>query len=242
MNDALKKVARVQKVDTAILEAKRKFAAIDPGRGVQAARDAAQAAFDEAAAAHKALRTEVEDLELATKGIEQKIESEQKRLYSGGVYNAKDADAIDREVANLKDRRSKNDERILELWELIPPAKQAEETEAEKLKATEAKLAEYRGKYEKVRGEFEAAVAKLNELRAAAIQGVDPSLLAKYEQNRDRRHGIGLALVVDGQCTACNTPVPKKQLGDVVDGHTLQACENCFRFLYVDEKAPAQAQ
>lgn len=238
MNEELKKIARVQKVDTAIHELKRKFATIDPGKGPMAALEEAKRAHAEAAEAHQALRREAEDLELATKGFEQKIEAEQKRLYSGGVYNAKDADAIGREVENLKARRATNDERILELWELIPPAKQAEDAAAEVVKAAEARLAEYREKYGVFQKEYEVRLAELVEKRKEVVVGVDPDLFKKYEANRDKRHGIGVALVVDGLCTVCSTPVPKKQLGDIALGHTLQACENCFRFLYVDEKAP----
>lgn len=238
MNEALKKIARVQKVDTAIQELKRKLSTIDPGRGPMAALSDAKQALADAAAAHQALRQEAEDLELATKGFEQKILKEQERLYSGGVYNAKDADAIGREVENLKQRRTKNDERILELWELLPPAKKAEEAAADVVIAAEERLAEYKAKYDIFQKEFEARLADLVERRKEVVAGVDPDLFKKYEQNRDKRHGIGVAIVVDGLCTVCSTPVPKKQLGDIVIGQTLQACENCFRFLYVDETAP----
>ena len=238
MNEELKKIAKVQKVDTAINELKRKFASIDPGRGPMAAVEAAKAALEEAASAHKTLRQEAEDLELSTKGIEQKIESEQKRLYSGGVYNAKDADAIDREVANLKARRAKNDERLLELWEEVPPAKAAEESAQEKLKEAEARLSEYRAKYDTFRVEFDTRMKDLVAKRDAVVAAADAALLKKYEQNRDKRHGVGVSLVVDGLCTACSTPVPKKQLGDVVAGHALETCQNCGRFLYVDEETP----
>lgn len=236
MNEELKKIAKVQKVDTAINELKRKFATIDPGRGPMAAVEAARQALAETASAHSTLRQEAEDLELSTKGIEQKIESEQKRLYSGGVYNAKDADAIDREVANLKTRRAKNDERLLELWEEVPPAKQREDEVAEALKAAEARLAEYRSKYDTFRVEFESRMTDLVAKREAVVTGVSADLLKKYEQNRDKRHGLAVSLVVDGLCSACSTPVPKKQLGDVVAGHVLETCQNCARFLYVDEE------
>ena len=238
INEELKKIAKVQKVDTAIQELKRKFATIDPGRAAMAAVEQAKQTLEEAARAHSTLRQESEDLELSTKGIEQKIESEQKRLYSGGVYNAKDAEAIDREVINLKARRAKNDERILELWEEVPPAKASEEQAAEALKAAESRLTEYRSKYDTFKVEFEHRMTDLVAKRDVLVNGVDQALLKKFEQNRDKRHGIGIALVVDGMCTACSTPVPKKQLGDVSLGHSLESCENCFRFLYVDEEAP----
>jgi predicted nucleic acid-binding Zn-ribbon protein len=239
MNEELKRIAVVQKVDTAIQELKRKFATIDPGHAAEAAVEKAKAKLDEAAEGHARLRREVEDLELATKGFENKIEAEQKRLYSGGVYNAKDADAIDREVANLKTRRSANDERILDLWEQIPAAKEAEDSAMAEHSAARERYQEYKEKYEVFRKEFDVRMSDLVKKREQVIAGVDSNLLKKYEQNRDKRHGIGVAIVVDGLCTACSTPVPKKQLGDVVAGHTLESCENCFRFIYVDEEAAA---
>ncbi|MEO7453540.1 MAG: hypothetical protein ABIV13_02115 [Fimbriimonadales bacterium] len=238
MNEELKKIATVQRVDTAINELKRKFASIDPGRGPMAAVEQAKQELEAKAEVHRLLRQEAEDLELSTKGFEQKIASEQKRLYSGGVYNAKDADAIEREVANLKSRMAKNDERLLEVWDEVPPAKVDEDSAAVALKATEERLAEYRTKYDTFRVEFDSRMTDLIAKRDEVIKAVDAGLLAKYQQNRDRRHGIGISLIIDGLCTTCSTPVPTKQLGDVIAGHSLETCENCFRFLYVDEAAP----
>jgi predicted nucleic acid-binding Zn-ribbon protein len=237
INEALKQIARVQKIDSAALELQRRFAHIDPGKHAHEEYAAAKAALDEAESLYKAVRTELEDLELANKGFEQKAEAEKKRLYSGGVYNAKDAENIDREIASLMKRRSQNDDRILELWDLVEPAKQkAAEAKAEFDKA-EAKLKEYEAKYAAIKAEFEAKLAQVQALRQKEIVGCDPKLLAKYDAMRQKRGGVGLSAVVEGVCSACQTAIPKKQLGDIEMGETLETCENCLRYLYIESQS-----
>ena len=165
INEALKKIARVQKIDSAALELQRRFAHIDPGKHAQKEFAAAKAVFDEAETEAKTVRTELEDLELKNKGIEQKIDSEKKKLYSGGVYNAKDAENIEREVANLNKRRGENDDRILELWELVQPAKgRAAEAKAVMDKA-EARVKEYEAKYIALKAEYEDKMRQVLAMR-----------------------------------------------------------------------------
>jgi predicted nucleic acid-binding Zn-ribbon protein len=237
VNQALKQIGNVQKVDSAILELQRRFAHIDPGKAVAAELAAAKAQLDEKDNAYKAVRTEIEDLELKNKGIESKVESEKKKLYSGGVYNAKDAENIEKAVQNQLAQRSQNDDRLLELWEQLEPAKKAAEEQQAEYAKVEAKAKEYAQKYAAAKTDYEQRLAKLVAAREQELQKCDPKYLAKYDAMRQKRNGIGLAAVVDGVCSACHTAVPKKQLGDIEAGETLETCENCLRYLYIDEAA-----
>lgn len=234
INEALRRIAKVQKVDAAILELRRRLAAMDPGAAAQAKRDEAKAAFEEADKRLKALRSELQDLELESKKIEQKIKSETARLYSGGVYNAKDAEAIDREVKNLKARLGGVDERILQLWEEVPPAQEKADRLFEDLKVAEAELEGYLKKYAAVKAEIEAKLAQLLDLRTKAVVGCDPELLAKYDVVREHRHGIGLAPVQDGECGVCHNSIPKLQKERIEEGESLETCEGCGRYLYTE--------
>ncbi len=237
INEALKKIGRVQKIDSAALELQRRFSTIDPGRGAQAGLEAARQKLDEAEAAHKAIRTELEDLELKNKGFEQKMASEKNRLYSGGVYNAKDAEAIDKEINNLKDRRSANDDRILQLWDEVEPAKEAVAKAKAEYQTAEAKSKEYADKFNAIKAEFEQKFAQLQEARIKEVVNCDPDILRKYDAMRQKRGGVGLSVVVEGMCTACQTAIPRKQLGDLKTGETLETCENCLRYIYLEEVA-----
>ncbi len=235
VNEALQKISKVSKVDQAILELTKRFESIDPGKRAQARYDAAKAEFEIADNKLKALRQEVQDLELESKKISQKIESENNRLYSGGVYNAKDADAIDREIKNLKTRSSEVDSRLLELWELLPPAQEEVDRLKEPLEKLQLELDEYAKKYGAVKSEFESKLSKLQTMKESAMQGVDLEIYAKYEQMRVKRGGIGLAIVENGSCTMCNSLIPKHQIEELIAGMTLETCEGCGRYLYLEQ-------
>ncbi|GIV02250.1 MAG: hypothetical protein KatS3mg015_1080 [Fimbriimonadales bacterium] len=228
---ALFELLELQRTDHQLLELQARFAKIDPGRKLEAAVAAAQKAFEEADSQLKEMRRELEDLELKTKGIDQKIESENKRLYQGGVYNAKDAEYIEREIKNLMERRNQADSRILELWELIPPAEEEAKRRKEVLEQAEKLLAEHRAKYEEVKQKFEQKARELLAKRQAQAQRCDPELLEQYEAIRKKRKGIGLSEVVDGICTACGTAIPKAQLDNLREEEDLEICRNCGRML-----------
>lgn len=236
LTQALNDLVKLQKIDTEIHELEARFAAIDPGRKLAAAVQMAREAKEAAEAKLKEMRQEVEDLQLQTKGIEQKIESEAKRLYSGGVYNAKDAEAIDREIANLKQRRAHADERVLELWEMLPAVEKDFNEKQALLQEAEARLAEHRAKYEEVKQKFVAKARTLITKRKEQAARCDPELLEKYEAVRKKRAGVGIAEVVDETCSACGISVPKAQIDSLMDGDSIETCNNCLRILALPQQ------
>ena len=76
VNEALNKISQVHKVDQGILELTKRFENIDPGKRAQLRFDNAKAEFDQADGKLKTIRQEVQDLELESKKIAQKMESE----------------------------------------------------------------------------------------------------------------------------------------------------------------------
>ncbi len=233
-NDALNRIAKIQKLDTAILELRRRIDHLDPGKAVSEVRDEAQAQFEEANGKLKALRGELTDLELEQKKIEAKIKSENDRLYSGGVYNAKDAESIDREVKNLKARLGDIDVRILALWEELPPAEEAAKTVEATLAEKQALVDEYMKKYEQVKVEIEQKLAQLEGIRPKAVEAADPAVVAKYERMRKAHGGVGLAKVDEGECEVCRARVPKPLKDAILSGVDLETCEGCGRYLYIE--------
>lgn len=233
-NDALNRIARVQKLDIAILELQRRIEHMDPGIAVTKARDEAKSAFEEADAKLKKIRAEVTDLELEQMKIEAKIKSETARLYSGGVYNVKDAEAIDREVANLKERLGGVDARILELWEELPEAEQAARLAESEYKEKDAIRDEYIKKYNALKAEIEQKIAQLQAMRPKAIEGCDPAVLEKYDRMRKAHAGIGIAKVDNDECEICRARVPKPLRETLLSGVDLETCEGCGRYLYIE--------
>ncbi|MCH8273794.1 MAG: hypothetical protein IH851_03305 [Armatimonadetes bacterium] len=232
LSEALRKISRVQEIDSLILELERRFSTVDPGRAAQGRFEAVKAAREQAEASLKRIRSDLADLELESKQIDQKREKERQRLYSGGVYNAKEAEAIERELLLLKERSSHVDDRILALWDEQEPAKTAVDSAMKQFEEAERALDEYLAKYAQVKAEYEAMRGKLLEGRAEATAGCDEELLERYDFMRGKHGGVGIAAVTESECGICHMTIPKLQLQRITGGETLETCQNCGRYLY----------
>lgn len=222
-------------IDSALVEIRARAAALDPGRAIMAKIEAEQKAADEVIGGAKSLSGELTDLELKQKGIDDKIKKFEKELYSGKVVNPREVESINREIAMLKRQRGETDVRILELWELVPPAKTKAEEAQKRIDELKAQLKQFqKGVLEtktKLEQDFKSASAQRNPMAADIPAG----LLAKYDSIRNRHGGIGMARIQkNGSCGSCGTRLPTKVIEDVKDDRTV-TCESCHRILYYSE-------
>src|SRR5689334_9375648 len=121
----LRRLYKLHLVDQALLEIRKRAAALDPGKKTAAEIQALQKELDEGPA--KRLHSELTDLELKQKGFQDKIAKFEKDLYGGKIVNPREVEAIQKEIGILKRQRGELDERILEIWEELPPAKEKAE-------------------------------------------------------------------------------------------------------------------
>src|SRR5687767_3792804 len=121
----LLKLWKLHLVDTAILEIRGRAAALDPGKTIIAQIDALNKQLGGTGGQAKTLSAELTDLELQQKNIADKIQKIEKSLYGGKVVNPREVENYQKEIEGLRRQRSALDERIMELWELVPPAKEA---------------------------------------------------------------------------------------------------------------------
>jgi len=194
-----------------------------------------QKAADEVIGEAKSLSGELTDLELKQKGLDEKIKKLEKELYGGKVVNPREVESINKEIAMLKRQRGECDVRVLELWELVPPAKAKSEEAQKRIDELKAQLKEFqRGVLEtktKLEQEFKSASAQRTPMAAEIPAG----LLAKYDSIRNRHGGIGMARIQkNGSCGSCGTRLPTKVIEDVKNDRTV-TCESCHRILYYSE-------
>ncbi|GIU96866.1 MAG: hypothetical protein KatS3mg013_0669 [Actinomycetota bacterium] len=224
----------LQEQDSAIdrLEARR--AALERGEPVMEARRAA----DEAERALGELRLGLDELDREASRLEHEIDSigrkaadEEARLYDGSVANARELDAIRREVENLRGRAAAREDELLAVME------RREAIERDAL-AAEARAAELRGEVDRVRGDAERELAAvLEELRArtrareALAEAIDAELLDLYERLRRQKKGVGAAALVDGVCQGCHEQLSAVELDRLKRGDGIPRCEHCRRIL-----------
>lgn len=231
----LSRLWKLHQIDAGIVEIRNRAAALDPGRSLAAQLESLQAEETTAAQAARTLQSELTDLELAQKGIEDKLKRVDREIYGGKVVNPREVENLEREIASLKAGRDRNDERILELWELIPPAKKIAEDAAAKVEQKKQELAAHRKRAMEEKERLEAEFKRLSLARPEAAQGISPSLVARYDVIRQKHQGIGMAEVKKTRaCGACGTAIAERTI-DALRSDKVAACESCHRILYYSE-------
>jgi predicted nucleic acid-binding Zn-ribbon protein len=232
----LQRLWKLAQVDYAIEAIKKRAATMDIGQDVAAQIQEQQRLESEEAQAAKALRSELTDLELNQRGIADKIKKFDKQMYGGSLVSPKEAENLQKEIALLNKQRAGMDERVMELWELVPPAEAKVADRAKQIDVLKQQLTEKRKQAVGVKSQIEEDYKRLMAARPQVANDVrNPTLLAKYESIRQRHAGKGMAEITkSGHCSACGTHQPERTIELLKDGRPT-TCESCHRLLYFTE-------
>ena len=228
----LQRLWKLAQVDNSLTDIRHRAASLNVGQQIQARLTELQASEAKVSAEAKALSGELTDLELQQKSIDAKIAKFDKQLYDGTVVNVREVENIEKEIAMLKKQRGSLDNRILELWDLVPPAKAKEEAAEKAVAEAKAQLAERRKLALAEKEQLESEYKRLSAVRPSLATNFTPTLMAKYDNIRQRCNGIGMVEVTrKGTCAGCGLVLPEKTRADLNDDKTV-TCEGCRRLLY----------
>jgi len=178
------------------------------------------------------IRREVTKIEDDVAAVRARADRDNARLASG-QGTPKDLQALSSELEVLARRTSDLEDVELEVLERLEVA------EAE-LASAETQHAEIAAQIDELEEQRDAAIAEIDrellviaQERAAAVEGLDPALVALYEKLRDQHGGIGAAALIRGQCQGCNMSLNAGDLAAIVASapdHVVR-CEECGRIL-----------
>lgn len=162
-----------------------------------------------------------------------KIESEEKRLYSGTVTNAKELQNIQHEVDSLKEQRLRLEDQLLEIELRLDSARKEQTAAAQDVTEREkARSVHVDGWKHEVRA-LNDSIARTDARREAQKIKVAPRSLAVYDDVRRRRGGMAVARVQGSTCGACRIQMPDSVRKKVFNSDVLAQCPNCERILYL---------
>jgi predicted nucleic acid-binding Zn-ribbon protein len=177
-------------------------------------------------------RSELRALELEIATLNDKLNKNQERLYSGRVRNPKELTGLQEEAATLRRRRGELEDEQLELMIAI------EDQEAE-LAERQARLRQidstWRDSQASLLAEKERLVqelAELDEERQGMRARIPAADLALYDDLRYRHGGRAVARLQRGICQACGVDVPTSLARTVERGEGMHFCPICNRLLY----------
>lgn len=174
------------------------------------------------------------DAEWALEDVERRLKQQEQRLYNGSVTNAKELNAIQQEVQNLRAQQARQEEKALEMMEAAEDLRAVTERKERAVKEAEqewelantagvARLDQLEEKLQELRG-------KRNGLTAT----LDSELVKRYEGMRKTKQGRVISRVEQNSCQWCRVILTPSELQRVRISSELQTCSNCGRILYYD--------
>lgn len=228
------RLLELQDIDSAVARLTARRSELESGEELGAARAAMEEAegwLGEIRLALDALDREQQRLEHEIESLASKAEAEEKRLYDGSIANAKELEALQHEVANLKDRRSRVEDSLLEQMvareDLEPRAAAAEKASAEARARVEAVGGDASRELDEISAGLQAKAAE----RATIVHEIDEGLLELYEELRLSKRGVGVAALVDGVCQGCHEKLSAVELDKLKKTKDVKRCEYCRRIV-----------
>lgn len=224
----------LQAIDTGIDRLEQRRGQLEAGEELSAARkemEEAEARLGEIRLASDAVTSESRRLEHQIESMNLKLAAEEKRMYDGSIANAKELEALQHEIAALKERRSRAEDELLEQMvrrEDLDTRGTAADTEVHEARARVDALG---GDSVRELEGIETELTARRDERAAIVPEVDEELLELYEDLRRQKHGVGAAAIVDGVCQACHEQLSAVELDRLKRTDGVKRCEYCRRIV-----------
>jgi predicted nucleic acid-binding Zn-ribbon protein len=224
----------LQENDSAIDRLSARRRTLEAGETVVVARaeaDAAERALGELGLQVDVMSRDQRRFEHEIDSISQKVSSEEKRLFDGSIANAKELEAIQHELDNLKKRRSDREDELLALLEqreeLDERATEAGKVASHSRREVEETVAAADEELVQVVGELKAHIAAREEI----VPLLDPDLVELYEDLRKTKKGVGAAALIDGVCQGCHEQLSASELDRMKRSDGVKRCDHCRRIL-----------
>jgi uncharacterized protein len=233
----LDRILDLQELDSAIDRLVHRREQLEAGEELSALRkemEESDARLGEIRLASDAVASESRRLELEIESMNAKLDAEQKRMYDGSIVNPNELEALQHEIASLKERRARAEDDLLE--QMVRREEiDARGAEAEKdATAARARVEEVGGDAVRQLDQTGAELTARRSEREALVQAFDEELLELYDELRESKHGIGAAAIVDGVCQACHEKLSAVELDRLKRTEGVKRCEYCRRIVVFD--------
>jgi predicted nucleic acid-binding Zn-ribbon protein len=228
------RLLELQDLDTRLDRLEHRRGQLEAGEDVAAARavmEEAESRLGELRLALDAVQAEQRRLENEVDSLDRKAAADEKRLYDGSIANTKELGALQHEIANIKERKARTEDELLERMERREDLETRAAAEDVEVASARADVDEIGGDGVRELEQVEASLAELRVAREAIVPEIDEELLELYEDLRRQKHGIGAAALVDGVCQACHEKLSALELDRLKHTDGIRRCEYCRRIV-----------
>jgi predicted nucleic acid-binding Zn-ribbon protein len=231
MNADLTRLIRLQQLETAADEARRKIA--DHPARLQALDTRLKAARDSVAGIKARLTTagdkrRAEEKEVA--GVQTRLAKYKDQLLE--VKTNREYTAMLHEIEAAQNDIRLREDRILEIMMETDELNAGVKTSEAELKAAEKEVAAERTVLETEMASLQAEIERTTSERAKLVAGIDRRVLDVFETTARGRKGVAVAEARDGLCTICHVRLRPQVFNEVRKNESIIQCDSCRRILY----------
>lgn len=189
---------------------------------------ALKARLAEAAIEKRKAESELADLKEKLKKYQTQLRSVQSsREYSAALN---EIDGVEKLIRGTEDR-------FLELEEEIEKASgelaEREQTLPAETEQHEERMKDWRAEQRDINEQLAGAREEIARLEAE----IPPRDRAEFRRLIDKKHGLAVALVIGGSCSACHVKVRPAAMQILKQGREIVYCDSCKRILYYEPQS-----
>ena len=240
MNPDLTRLIRLQQLETAADEARRKIAdhpartqALDAG--LQAARDLVGGIKARLAAAAEKRRAEEKEVA----GVQTRLAKYKDQLLE--VKTNREYTAMLHEIEAAQNDIRAREDRILEIMMESDELNAGIKTSEAELKAAEKDVAAERAVLDTEMAELQTEIDRTTAEREKLVADIDRHVLSIFETTAKGRKGVAVAEAKDGLCTICHVRLRPQVFNEVRKNESIIQCDSCRRILYFAGTTEASA-
>jgi hypothetical protein len=224
---------QLQTLDSEVDKINRQLAEIAAQLGESAALKQAKSKAEAMEKALHQAQAAMQNLNLETRSLADKIAQQEKTLYHGKALSPKEAANLQDEIASLKRRHSQREELLLEAMVGVEEAERQLEQARAELAATQAQWQAEQAGLTQQQSSLKVRAAELREQRPVMVRAIDADDLDDYEDLRPKKAGRAVAAIKDGICQGCGVAASSSRIQHARAGAELVYCGTCGRILYV---------
>lgn len=222
---------RLQTVETEIIQKGRRLKEVDLLLGDNESVKAAQSVVEKAESRLHTAQTESRRLDLEIRGLEEEAAATEKRLYGGHVTNPKELASLQDKIKNLKERRGKLEDDLLEMMVEAEDAESGLTLSRESLSELQAEWESSQSDLTAERDTLARSLSTLQAERESLLNKISSDDLDIFQDLWRRKGGRGVVKMVEGICQGCGVTVPTSKARAVFETDDLIFCGNCERIL-----------
>ena len=176
------------------------------------------------------------DLEVQRKKLEdtlgthdEKIKSNESKLFSGTITDPKELSNYQEEIQMLKNNSSKLEDEILTIMEEQDMAKPGIDALKEEMVELDSIVLRIRNEMDEKLEGLKHNIEGLKKRKEDVISRIPGDYLKKYNDLKTKKGGIAVSVIKDNFCNVCNMEIPSIETERFVDSDEVYTCPICGR-------------